>query len=169
MEFSALALWWELEELGGFEGSYIFGNVVDPLLLLCSFTSLLCWMQTVLWTNPEQKSSWESEPEFSKNVILEAGTHTSLRHTEQSNANRGSKEYLLATWCLHPNFTSSSKWVIIIGHSLLSPVSDWDPFQLRTSSLLAQLCTGDLHSPRAAHVDGAIGIPHLTVATVLYC
>lgn len=32
MGFPALALWWELEELGGFEGSYIFGNVEDALL-----------------------------------------------------------------------------------------------------------------------------------------
>lgn len=35
MGFSALALWWELEELGGFAGSYIFGSVEDALLGYC--------------------------------------------------------------------------------------------------------------------------------------
>lgn len=39
----------------------------------------------------------------------------------------------------------------------------------KKKALLAQLCTGNLHSPRAAHADGAIGIPYPTVATVLYC
>lgn len=33
MGFSSLALWWELEELGGFEGSYIFGIAMQSYKL----------------------------------------------------------------------------------------------------------------------------------------
>lgn len=48
--------------------------------------------------NPEQKSSWETEPEFPKYVILEAGTQIRPLHTQHSNADTASREYLLATF-----------------------------------------------------------------------
>lgn len=41
----------------------------------------------------EHKSSWESESEFSKNAIVEAG----IQLTQQSSGNRVSKGYLLGS------------------------------------------------------------------------
>lgn len=76
--FSSLALWWELEELGGFEGSYIFGTAMQFYNL-----NAKCCL----------KSGSESEPEFSKNAILEAG----IQHTQQSNGSRESKGYPLGS------------------------------------------------------------------------
>lgn len=48
--------------------------------------------------NPEQKFSSETEPGFSKYIIIEAETQIRPLHTQQSNANTASKGYLLATF-----------------------------------------------------------------------
>lgn len=144
--------------------------LVDSLLLLCCFTGLCCWTQTALWTKPWTKLQLRIWTRIlQKSDSGSRHTKKSTTHTKQSNASGAGKEHLLGTWRPRPSFTSDSKWVIISWPLLLSLLSDWAPCQWRTSSLLAQLCTGDLHSPRAAHADSAVGIWHLTVATGLCC
>lgn len=51
MGFSSLALWWELEELGDFEGSYIFGTAMQFYKL-----NAKCCLNTNPAENPNQNS-----------------------------------------------------------------------------------------------------------------
>lgn len=65
MGFSALARWWELEELGGFEGSYIFANVVDPFATAMQFHKLVllnanCSLNKTLNKNPAENLNQNS-------------------------------------------------------------------------------------------------------------
>lgn len=101
MGFSSLALWWELEELGGFEGSYIFGIAMQIYELNARF----CLNKNPaenLNQNPPKMQFWKQP----------YNTHSSPMVTGRA---RG-------TCQAHPNFTSNSEWVIIARPSLSPPV-----------------------------------------------